>query len=271
MDCFYYIFLYSLMFILGLAAGLLINICICRIPYGKPVFRLPLSCAECGAALSLTALIPVLGYAALKGKYRCCGKDIPLRYYIVELLTAVVFLILLKRFSISVELLASVFLMSILIAVFFIDIDHRIIPDSLVAAGIAGGAVLVAYSAFTGMPVFGEGFWGNRLLGLLPGTGVFFLIALIGMLIYKTEDAMGMGDVKLLAPIGLFLGWRLCIVAVMITVILAGITGIVLIVLRLKGRRDTIPFGPFIVTGTFMAMLWGMDIFNWYTGRIAGA
>ncbi|RCX09298.1 type 4 prepilin peptidase 1 [Anaerobacterium chartisolvens] len=266
MDCFYY----SLMFILGLAAGMLINACICRIPFGKPLFKLPLSCAECGAALGLTERIPVLGYIVLKGKYRCCGKGISLRYSIVELLTAVVFLILLKRFSVSAELLAAVFLMSILIAVFFIDIDHRIIPDSLVVAGIAGGLVLAAYNAFTGAPVFGEGFWGGRLLGLLPGTGVFFLVALIGMLIYKTEDAMGMGDVKLFAPIGIFLGWRLCIVAVMLTVILSGITGIVLIVLRLKERKDTIPFGPFIVIGTFIAMLYGMDIFNWYICRIAG-
>jgi leader peptidase (prepilin peptidase) / N-methyltransferase len=94
------------------------------------------------------------------------------------------------------------------------------------------------------------------------------LIAVIGLIIYKTDDAMGMGDVKIFAPIGLFLGWKLCLLVLMLSIVIAGVTSVVLMVTGLKKRKDTIPFGPFIVLSSFIAILWGTSIISWYINSI---
>jgi leader peptidase (prepilin peptidase)/N-methyltransferase len=118
------------------------------------------------------------------------------------------------------------------------------------------------------MPAYGGGGWWTPLIGMVTGSGLLLLIAIAGMLIYKTDDAMGMGDVKLFAPIGLLLGWKLCLAALFISVLLAGFSSIFLMLIRKKGRKDTIPFGPFIVTAAYITMLFGWDIVNWYIGRL---
>jgi leader peptidase (prepilin peptidase)/N-methyltransferase len=103
-----------------------------------------------------------------------------------------------------------------------------------------------------------------HLLGILPGSGILFFVALIGLIIYKSDEAMGMGDVKIFAPIGIFLGWKLCFLALLISIVFAGVFSLLLILTGVKKRKDTIPFGPFIVAGTFVTMMWGTEILNWY-------
>lgn len=256
---------YVIIFLFGLIIGSFTNVCIYRIPLGKSVVVPPSACTGCGKRLTAPDLVPVLSYVFLRGRCRHCGAPISPRYPLIELLTAVVFTALFVKYGFTIPFIAFAFLMTILISVFFIDLDHRIIPDELVIAGIIGGVALLVYNIFKPLPeVFGDNRWWTPVAGFFSGSGFLLLVALLGLLIYKTDDAMGMGDVKLMAPIGLFLGWKLCLAALFISVVLAGVTGLFLILFRIKKKKDTIPFGPFIVTGTFMTIMWGWELLNWY-------
>ncbi len=260
-------FLYAIIFILGLIIGSFVNVLIYRIPEGKSIVSPPSACTSCGNRLTAADLVPVFSYIFLRGKCRHCGERISLRYPLIELLTAVIFVVLFSRFGFTVPFFAYAYLMMILTAVFFIDIDHRIIPNGLVLAGLAGGFIFFVYNCFSPMAgVFGDGKWWTPLAGLLPGSGFLLLIAILGSLIYRTEDAMGMGDVKLMAPIGLFLGWKLCIAALSVSILLGGLISMVLILFRIKKRRDTVAFGPFIVIGAFVTIMWGWELVQWFYG-----
>lgn len=256
---------YVIIFILGLMAGSFANVLIYRIPIKKSILAPRSACVSCGKKLAAADLIPVLSYLLLKGKCRYCGAGISPRYLVVELLTAAVFTVLFIFYGFSVPFAAFAYLMTILIAVFFIDIKHRIIPNGLVAAGLAGGAVFFAINCIRPFEeIFGDDKWWTPLAGLFPGSVFLLLVAVLGSFIYKTDDAMGMGDVKLMAAAGIFLGWRLCLAALFISVILGGLVSVFLILFRLKKRKDTVAFGPFIVAGTFTAMLFGQYILKWY-------
>jgi len=258
--------IYLLIFVFGLAAGSFVNTCIYRIPSGKSVIRHSSACLSCGRKLTLHDIVPVFSYIVLKGRCRYCGERISPRYLLVELLTAAVFLSLFVKYGFSVAFFAFCYIMAVLLAVFFIDADHRIIPDELVIAGLIGGIPLFVYNVFRPMTyIYGDDMWWTPVAGMFSSSGILFLIALIGGLIYKSDDVMGMGDVKIMAPLGLFLGWRLCLQALFISIILAGITSLFLVLFRRKKRNDTIPLGPFIVTGTYLTVMWGWDILEWYT------
>jgi leader peptidase (prepilin peptidase)/N-methyltransferase len=153
--------------------------------------------------------------------------------------------------------------MSILIAVFFIDMDYFIIPDDLLFAALGGALLVFVYNIFYEFPIYMDRAWWNPLVGGVSVSILLFLIAIIGLLIYKTE-AMGLGDVKLFVPIGIFLGWRMVIVAFILSAIIASLMSIALMIFKGKGLRETIPFGPGIVLGTFTTILFGIDILNWY-------
>jgi len=182
----------------------------------------------------------------------------------VDLTAAISFLLLFVKYSMTIDFVVYAYLMSVLIVVAYIDIDHRIIPDELVAAGLFGGIALFFYSLFKTMDIYGDSKWWNPLLGAVSSSGILFLIAVIGSLIYKSDDAMGMGDIKIFMPIGLFLGWRMCLLALILSIIAGGICGAFLIATGKKRKRDTIPFGPFIVFSTFISVMWGWDIVRWY-------
>ncbi|HEY8348571.1 MAG TPA: prepilin peptidase [Clostridiales bacterium] len=261
----YYVFI----FILGLVVGSFVNVLIYRVPLHKSIVAPPSSCTSCGERLTVPDLIPVFSYIFLKGRCRHCGERISPRYPLVELLTAAMFVILFTRFGFTVPFIAYAYLMTILAAVFFIDIDHRIIPNGLVLAALAGGLAFFAWNCISPDPlVFGDEKWWTPLAGLLPGSGFLLLVAILGSLIYRTEDAMGMGDVKLMAPVGLFLGWRLCITALAVSVLLGGLVSMALILLGIKKRKDTVAFGPFIVAGTFVTMIWGWELTEWFFNYI---
>ena len=257
-----------IIFIFGLVIGSFINVLIYRIPQGKSIVSPPSACRSCGSRLALQDLIPVLSYVLLRGKCRHCAERISARYPLVELITAVIFIALFYKFGLTAPFFAFAYLMAILIAIFFIDIDHRIIPNGLVLAGLAGGFAVFVYNCIRPMPeVFADTKWWTPLAGLLPGSAFLLIVAIVGSLLYKTDDAMGMGDVKLMAPVGMFLGWRLCLIALFISVILGGVLSLLLMLTGIKKRKDTVAFGPFIVAGTFTTIMWGWDLLYWYLGR----
>ncbi len=260
---------YVYVFVFGLILGSFVNVLIYRIPEGKSIVLPPSSCTSCGARLKPLDLIPVFSWIFLGGRCRYCKNPISPRYALVELMTAAAVTGLFARFGAGVAFFAFTYLVILLVAVFFIDIDHRIIPDELVLAGLAGGFAVFVYNIFVPEKmIFGDGSWWTPLVGILSGSGILLLVAFVGLLIYKSDDAMGMGDVKLLAPIGMFLGWRLGLEALFLSIILAGIISLLLIIVRIKKKKDTIPFGPFIVISTYLTILYGWNIINWYMGML---
>ena len=164
----------------------------------------------------------------------------------------------------TVDFVAFLFLTYILIAVFFIDLDHQIIPNELVIVGLIGGASLFVYNLYVPFQIYADHRWWNPLLGLIVGSGFLLAVSLIGLALYKGDEVMGMGDVKLFAPIGLFLGWRMTLLALFISVVVGGMSSLLLILLGKANRKSMIPFGPFIVTGVFITIMWGWDILRWY-------
>jgi len=143
-----------------------------------------------------------------------------------------------------------------------------IIPNKLVVAALVGGVLPFVYNIFRPMDIYVDRKWWNPLLGAFIGFGFLLLVAIVGYLVYKTDEAMGGGDVKLFAPIGLFLGWKMTIVALFISFVSAGIVSIVLLLLKKKERRSTFVFGPFIVMGTFFTYLFGWELLEWYLSTL---
>lgn len=256
-----------LVFITGLIIGSFLNVCIYRIPRQESIVFPPSHCTECGQALGFFDLIPVASYIYLRGHCRSCGNRISPRYPLVELLTAVVFLLLYMQYRLTVPFAGYAILMSALIAVFFIDLDFMIIPDKLVLFASIIGICFVSYHLCSPLKVYGDSEWWNPFLGALIGSGSLFLVAVIGSLLFKTAEAMGGGDIKIMIPIGLLLGWRLTILTLFMAVIVGGVVSLILLALKITSRKSSIPFGPFIVVAAYAAIMWGYPIINWYLGQ----
>ncbi|NLZ51874.1 MAG: prepilin peptidase [Thermoanaerobacteraceae bacterium] len=254
-----------LIFVTGLILGSFFNVVIYRLPREKSIVAPRSSCASCGTTLRAIDLIPVFSFIFLKGKCRYCNSKISFRYPLVELITGVIFVILYWKYGISIDFIFTVYLMSVLILVFFIDLDHMIIPNELVIAGLIGGILLFVLRFWFNDRLIDGAAWYSPLLGMVVTSGFLLLIALIGMAIYGT-DAFGMGDVKIFLPIGLTLGFKLAVISLVFSVFIGGFAGLFLMITGLKHRKSHIPFGPFIVLGAFLSILFGHDFFTWYTG-----
>lgn len=257
---------YILIFTIGLLIGSFLNVCIYRIPKEESVIFPRSYCRNCKGALHPRDLIPLFSFLLLKGRCRKCQEKISLRYFMVELFTGLIYIALFYRFGISTEFLIAIFLTSILTIVFFIDVDYSIIPNKLVIVASVGGIIVGIYNIFCNVEFYGDRNIFNPLLGVLVGSGFLLLVALTGFIIYKSDDALGMGDVKIFIPIGLMLGWRLTIVVLFISIILAGVVSLALIMLKIKSRKETMPFGPFISAASIFTMFFGWDVIMWYCG-----
>lgn len=253
-----------IVFAAGTVIGSFLNVCISRLPQNESIVRPKSHCVSCGSGLRPFDMVPIISYIMLRGKCRYCGAGIPSRHALVETLTGLVFVSLFQKYSLNPEFILSAALISILIVVFFIDMDFMIIPDSLVISGMIVGTLQFVYNIFYPIRLYGDRNWWNPLVGAVEGSGFLFIAALIGLLIFKTDEAMGGGDIKILAPIGLFTGWKLTIVILFLSAFIAGIAGIFLIAVKRLNRRSAIPFGPFIVVSTYISVIWGWDIINWY-------
>ncbi len=259
------LFMNIFLFLSGLCVGSFLNVCIYRIPMEKSIVYPPSSCGKCNENLKPKDMIPVLSYIMLKGKCRYCKDPISIQYPIVELMTAIIWLIVYNRYGFTIQTAALLYLYTVLIPVAFIDLKHMIIPDGLVITGLVGGAAVLLYHVFyKPFPLYDSNLWYTPIIGMFSASVVLFIIALIGLLIYGNDGAMGMGDVKLFLPIGLFLGWKLALFILFLSVLLGGIISIILLIFRFKDRKSAIPFGPFIIIATFIAGLYGNQILDWY-------
>lgn len=241
----------TLIFILGLTIGSFLNVCIYRIPEGESIISPPSSCGSCGTRLKPVELIPVLSWLFLGGKCRYCGESIATRYPLVELLTGSLFAVTYWRIGLDWTLIPYGILIATLITITFIDLDHQIIPNTI---------NLFALIVFLGSNLtLGYIDWKEALIGSLVGGGFLFLLVVL-----SRGAAMGMGDVKLMAVLGLFLGWRSALLTLFLSFILGGLFGVLLLLLKRKGRKDAIPFGPWIALAATVSILYGNEILTWY-------
>jgi len=246
-----------LIFILGLIVGSFSNVCIYRIPKNESIIYPASHCPKCNNPIKPVDNVPILSYILLKGRCRNCKNKISIQYPLVELLTGLIYLIIYLIYGLNIQTLIYIILSSALIIIAFIDLNEEIVPDVISLPGIVIGFIVsffVPYISFI-----------NSGLGVIVGGGIILIIGLAGSVIFKKE-AMGGGDVKLAAMIGAFLGWRYITISLFLGFFLGALAGILLIMMKIKSREDTVPFGPFIVMGSLITLLWGEKILSWYIG-----
>ncbi len=243
--------------VFGLVIGSFLNVCICRLPKDESVVSPPSHCPACGYQIRWYDNIPLVSYLLLRGKCRGCGVPISLQYPVVELLNGLLTLAVFLRFGPSLTGVAMVLFCSSLVVITFIDLEHQIIPDEISLPGIAIGFVLSFF-------LRGHG-WLNSLLGILLGGGSLLLVAWSYERLTGNEG-MGGGDIKLLAMMGAFLGWK-AVPFILFTSSLSGsIIGISLMMLQKKDRKLAIPFGPYLALGAVLYLFYGKLLIGWYLG-----
>ncbi len=261
---------YLLIIIFGLIVGSFFNVCIYRIPLKKSIIFPERSyCPKCEHFLSALDNIPIFSYIFLKGKCRYCKKSISPRYIIVEVLTAILFALLLHKISriqeepryIILYLLEMCIFVGFLIVISFIDLEHLIIPDKLVYPGIFIG---LFFAGFRWILERDTPLLISRVIGAIAGAGIITIIAIIGRAVFR-KSAMGIGDIKLMAMIGAYVGaWPYIPLILIIGAFIGSIFGLVLIILRRKRMDSYIPFGPFLSISAVISLFYGKEIWLWY-------
>ena len=248
----------SLIFVLGALIGSFLNVCIVRIPREESILLPRSHCRHCNAPLPFYDLIPLLSYLRLKGRCRFCHKRISFEYFMVELLTAFLAVWTISTFGLRVQGASYFVFVCSLIVITFIDIHHRIIPDTISIGGTILGFLLSFY--FLNItPV-------ESLLGIVSGGGLLFLLAMIYFKITKREG-MGGGDIKLAAMIGAFLGYQGVFLTLFLSSIIGSLWGLSLVVLNKKAFSETLPYGPFLALGALLTLFF-QDTILYFLGYL---
>ncbi|RNC69870.1 MAG: prepilin peptidase [Desulfuromonadales bacterium] len=242
-------------FILGAVVGSFLNVCIYRLPAGESVVSPPSRCPACGSRIRPWHNIPIIGWLILRGKCRDCGAPISPRYPLVELLNGLLTLALFLKFGPSPTFLVLFVFCSALMAITFIDLDHQIIPDVISLPGIA-----VGFACSFVLPWLG---WKSSLIGIVAGGGSLLLVAWLYEFLTKKEG-MGGGDIKLLAMMGAFLGWRAVPFIIFASSLIGSVIGVTLMLVQKKDGKLAIPFGPFLAAGAVLYIFYGKAIITWY-------
>jgi leader peptidase (prepilin peptidase) / N-methyltransferase len=240
--------------IFGMAVGSFLNVCIHRLPLRESLMYPASRCPHCQAALKLYDNIPIASYLILRGRCRECKAPIALKYPVVEAITAALFVAAYLLFEPPV-LYQRILFGCAMIVLFAIDLEHRILPDLITLPGIVIGFVLSLF-----MPPG----WFDSLAGLVLGGGSLWLI---GEAYYRLrhEEGMGFGDVKMLAMIGAFLGWKLTLLTLVFSSFLGSLIGLGMIAAKLGDMKYALPFGSFLAIGAMAASTIGDRIVNWYS------
>jgi len=319
-------------FVLGLAFGSFLNVCIYRIPRGESIIFPGSHCPKCGKKIKWYDNIPLISYIILRGRCRACKETISFRYFFIELFTAISFLLVFYVHRYNWAILSYILLTGMLIIITFTDLDHWIIPDEITFTGAVVGLVFAILTPLLGNNFiisnvnFHKSFYlapfVNALIGGASGAFLFYAIGLIGRLIFRKE-AMGLGDVKLMGMVGIFAGWKNIILILVLASFLGSIIGggimLIMKIFKHKAReeknsrqdeqdkKDTqdlkqnindvkintenvgarlprpyikeddwqpqpghIPFGPFLALATYITILYGDKILDWYINFVTG-
>jgi leader peptidase (prepilin peptidase)/N-methyltransferase len=242
--------------LLGLAVGSFLNVCIYRLPIGKSLAYPPSACTSCGRALRWFENVPVVAWLVLGGKCRTCRAAISAEYPLVEAFTGAMFMWAWSQYGPGWLLFSHLLLGCALVVLFFIDLHHRILPNVITLPGIAIGFLL---------SLLNPPGWVSSLVGILLGGLIPFAIAELYFRV-RGDEGLGMGDVKMLAMIGAFLGWPLMFLTLVIASFMGSFVGLSLIALRRGDMKSSMPFGTFLTLAAFVAIVTGDRIITWYLG-----
>lgn len=252
--------LYLVIGTLGALIGSFLNVCIYRLPRGESIVWPGSHCPSCTYPIEWYDNIPLLSYLWLGGRCRACRAPISIRYPLVEAINALGYLTILSSFGPNWTTALYAMLFSALVVVTGTDLTHKMIPNVITIPGMVIGLL----GAATVLPV---GLI-DSVLGLTMGGGILWLLAWLSPYLFGKEG-MGGGDVKLLAMIGAFLGWKPALLTIMIGSLAGSVIGISLIALRILKRDDYIPFGPFLVLGALLSMFFSQPLLDWYQGLLS--
>jgi len=269
MDVVYRLIFLPFIFILGAAIGSFLNVVIYRLPVGLSLVSPPSRCSHCHHALGKTENVPILGWLWLQGQCRWCRAGISPRYPLIEALTAALFCGVFWQFGLTLTTLGYWFFVAGLLVLAWIDWDTLTLPEILTRGGLIAGLIFQAIQALVGWQ---QGSWALGLMqgigSAVLGLGLFDLMGWAGFLLLG-QKAMGGGDPKLAAVIGAWLGWKLLLVASFLACGIGAIAGGLAMALGWIGRRQAIPFGPFLALGAILSMFWGSDLIALYLRLIA--
>lgn len=253
----------------GAAVGSFLNVCIDRLPAGKSILRPPSHCDSCQHQLAPVDLVPLFSYLWLRRRCRYCGALIPWRPFWVELGTALLFALSYWFFGPSIEFAVIVFYGCLFLVIGVIDLEHQLILNKISYPAMALALVIAVFQPPPELVALNLSWpWPGVISALMGGAiGFLFLLLAYGITyaIYRTE-AIGFGDVKLAVLIGLATGPRLVLFSLTLGAVLGGVVGIILLLLKLKKRKEALPFGSFLAISTMLTLIWGNDVLNWYLG-----
>jgi len=242
----------------GAVVGSFLNVVIYRLPLGKSVVWPASGCPHCSRELSWYENIPVLSWIALRGRCRTCGGPISIRYPLIEALTGVMFALAFWFYGPGALLFSRLIFGCALVVLFAIDLEHQLLPNAITLPGIVIGFI---FSLFT------EPGWLSSLIGILVGGGVLWGMAEAYYRV-RHEEGLGMGDVKMLAMVGAFLGWQLTLLTLMLASFSGTFIGLFFIVTKRGGMKYALPFGTFLALGAAAAATVGPSIITWYMGLL---
>ena len=259
-------FLPAILFILGLAIGSFLNALIYRLHTGDSITKGRSKCPQCRHELSWKDLIPVVSYIVLKGKCRYCQKPISWQYPVVEVMTGILFFLVTfvqvgswELFGVTtgnvLYLVFSLFIVSVMIVIFVYDLRHYLILDKVLLP-----TAVIAFAAPVFLPQISLP-WALVSSGVIGG---FFLV----LVLLSKERWMGWGDVKLGFLVGLILPWPLTIVVLLLAFVGGSVISLLLVGLKIKSMKDSVPFGTFLAAATIITLIWGQAIADWYLGLI---
>jgi len=247
------LFMVVFVLILGIVIGSFLNVCIFRIPEEISIARGFSFCPNCKNRIQPYDLIPVISYLFLRGSCRYCKKHISIQYPLVELLTGLLFVLVFYQFGLTPLGGLVAILVSVLIIITFIDLKHQIIPDELVIIIFVCGIISIFLSD--------KSPW-EHIIGFFTVSVILLVIA------FLSKGGMGGGDIKLMAAAGLFLGWKLILLSLLIASVAGSMVSIILLVSKKVDRKSMVPFGPFLSIGILTSALYGDYIIWWYLSTI---
>jgi len=242
--------------ILGLCIGSFLNVCIYRIPREESISFPPSHCTNCGYNLKFLDLVPVLSYISLKGRCRKCKDKISFQYPLVEIINGIIYLGLYIKFGYTVDFFKYAVLTSLLLVIGIIDLKTKYVYRSTTITGVIIGSAFFIFNwiNLNEFPI-------DYLLGVIIGFLIIYIIV-------KVTGGMGEGDIEIAAICGLFLGAKNIALVLFLSFIFGGIIGVLILILKLKGRKDEIAFGPYIVLGALVTIFIGDTIIKWYTNYL---
>ncbi|WP_047155103.1 prepilin peptidase [Aneurinibacillus tyrosinisolvens] len=242
---------FFLFFVYGLIFGSFFNVVGLRLPKKQSIISPPSHCPKCNTRLSARDLIPVFSYFINGKKCRICKESISPIYWVIELATGILFAAVFYFYGFTMETLMVLLFVSLLVIITVSDLAYRIIPDKVVFPFLALFLILRFF-------IHPHESYVSHLIGMVLGFTVFLLVAIV------SRGGMGGGDIKLFAVVGLFLGYPLLLLTILLSTLFGALYGILLIVFVEAGRKTEVPFGPFIAIGSLCAVFWGESIIQWY-------